>query len=373
MGFCMLMVLVGLGVGISWMVVRRRAPAGLSASAELDSAVSPDSLNPASLDASAPCQPADCSLLHPYTPPALLMGGYAPFNHFSGLPDASGAFSPMPAHYPSFYSWPPCALHSCSQTPQLLSEYSSPLLADLQKTLLAFRSILQAFGRQSPALSAALFPDFFHDLALMLQQADLSSIALELLDADQNVLFRYLVQFSAPEKPSTRDPARGVEIPVLPCSSIASHRIVLGPLFRFHEYAARLRHRWRSAQAHPLDIPNHFLSKHLEVFSGARLSAHVFVSDLARRTGTIIEVAPDKRFAFASCAHVPQPVFLHQSECDWPLRFQVGKTSLLSLSILPRLSGAEHPASRCIACFLSTIKVLRFSCGYTIYRLLPHI
>lgn len=205
----------------------------------------------------------------------------------------------------------------------------------MQKILAAFQLILQSFGRASPAIARPYRDNFLHDLALILQQ-DVPAIALDLIDSQQNVLLRYHVLFLPPKQPCLRDPAYGVEQPLLHPSLIASHRIVLGPLSRFDAYAHRLRDSWQPSPPRHTLTPNQFLSKYLQLLLNHRITARVFVSDLARRTGFIQEIALDARFAFAWCADLNAPVFLHPSECDQLTPFLIGQPVSLVLIHTPR-------------------------------------
>ncbi len=263
-----------------------------------------------------------------------------PHNYTFGTGPATSSWdASVPLGYPSSLV-PPTPLSSspntCPGEPLFHDELPSSCFPLLQQTLAAFQLILQAFRRHSPALSGPRHADFLHDLSLILQEADLHAISLDLLDHQDNVLFRYRVDFAAPENAPLQDPAHGLELPLFPLTAIASHRLCLGPLARFHHYAHRLRFPWRSATPRNLLAPNRFTSKFLEVSSAFRLSASVFVTDLARRSGAIQQVAPSGSYAFASSPQLPAPVFLHRSECDLPLPFRIGQQVSFVLIHTPR-------------------------------------
>jgi len=207
---------------------------------------------------------------------------------------------------------------------------------DAENALVALEFFLKSFALTPRWRTPAQRHDWIHDIALMLQLADLHAVSLEMLDPLGNLLLRFRIEFRSPEDPSPIDPARGFELPCLPTNSVASYRLLLGPLYRFYDYAHRLRSRWRSASPLPQLPPNVFLSRHLQTISFQRLSAAIFVSDLARREGAILTVSPAADFALASCADLPLPVFLHRSECDRPFLFQPAQKVSFVLIHTPR-------------------------------------
>jgi len=207
---------------------------------------------------------------------------------------------------------------------------------DVENALGAFEVFLKSFGLSPRWASANQRKDLVHDLTLMLQLADLHALCLELRNPCNHLVLLFRIEFRSTDDLSPVDPARGFELPWLPPNSVSSYRLLMGPVYRFYDYAHRLRSRWRSAQPAAHYPPNCFLSKHLQAVSFQRLSAFIFVSELARRSGTILTVSPAADFALARCVDLPSPVFLHRSECDQPFLFRPGQKVSFVLIRTPR-------------------------------------
>lgn len=201
----------------------------------------------------------------------------------------------------------------------------TPHQLDAEKTLAAFQFILKSLGQPLPWKTPPERSAYLHDLVVMLQHGDLETASLELLGRDQTILFRHRVQFGAGGSRPARDPAWGIELPLLSRAQIADHRILVEPAAHIGTYRHQLRLNWTSAKRLRERPGSRFESQHTRRITAQRMTAQVFVTEEARCRGTIYHVSPAGDYAFARHPNLPADVFLHLYQCDQPLQFQPGQ------------------------------------------------
>jgi hypothetical protein len=196
---------------------------------------------------------------------------------------------------------------------------------DAAKTVHAFDFILKSFGQTPSWATAAGRDDYVHDLAVMLRHGDLARASLELLGADNTVIYRHRIEFGKNGGPGSVDAARGIELPLLAPGQVASHRILVGPAARTETYRHELRRNWSAAQRLEERAGSRFRSDHTRRVNAGRMTGEVFVADEARQTVTVMHVAAGGEYAFGRAPELATSVFLHRGQCDEPLTFQAGQ------------------------------------------------
>ena len=194
---------------------------------------------------------------------------------------------------------------------------------DAQKTIRAFDFILKSFGQRPAWSTPEKMDDYIHDLSVMLDEGDLQAASLELVGVNRTVLYRHRIAFRRAEGRNVVDTARGVELPVIPADRIARYRMLISPVSRLAVYRHRLRCGWENAERLADRPGSRFASEHTQRVNGGRMTGQVFVSEEARRTARIITVSPAGDYAFARDPAFPVDVYLHRSQCDGPMVFQV--------------------------------------------------
>jgi len=86
-----------------------------------------------------------------------------------------------------------------------------------------------------------------------------------------------------------------------------------------------LRNQWGRVQLLSDRAGSRFQSEHTRRVNAGRLSGEVFVSDEARQTVTVLNVAADGRYAFGRTAGLAADVFLHRGQCQQALTFASGQ------------------------------------------------
>lgn len=130
-----------------------------------------------------------------------------------------------------------------------------------------------------------------HDLALMRAHDDLTHIRIELLAADNTVLFDFQITLDADETDDGEalvDSAQGVELPILDTSLIATHRVVISHNARRGSYGHRLKRRWTKAAAVTKRPGVTYDSEHARAITGSRQSAVFHVSDESRKRLVVV-------------------------------------------------------------------------------------
>jgi cold shock CspA family protein len=204
------------------------------------------------------------------------------------------------------------------------------------KTIQAFDFLLRSFGLARPWDNADGRENHAHDLGVMLRQGDLEWASLELLAADQTVLYRHRVVFQTSRAARSVDAAGGIELPVMSREQIADSRIVMGPTRRIDTYRDQLRCNWGRAARLADKAGGQFTSDHTRSTNGGWVDGEVFVADQARHQATIINVSRRGDYAFARDAALGADVFLHRHQCDEPFTFQSGQRASFVVIQSPR-------------------------------------
>ncbi|MBT5536761.1 hypothetical protein HOK31_27100 [Candidatus Poribacteria bacterium] len=132
--------------------------------------------------------------------------------------------------------------------------------------------------------------DWEHDLALMRAHGDLTHVRIELLAGDNTVLFEFQIALDGEraERSNARrgvvDSAKGVELPILDTSHIATHRVVISHNARRGAYGHLLKRRWTKAATIRKRPGTTYESEHSRVITGDRQCAAFHVSDESRRS-----------------------------------------------------------------------------------------
>jgi len=232
-----------------------------------------------------------------------------------------------------------CALRHGSRTSPAGENLHSYRL-NAKKAIRSFDFILRSLGQTAPWQSAKEKEDYIHDLTVMLAEGDLQTACLELLDADQSVLYRHEVHFGSADRQRRVDGAQGVELPLISPERIAGHRLLLSPVRRLADYRHELRRRWSYTRQLPEHPGSRFLSEHTQRIHGGRATGRVFVSDEARCTARVVHVSPAGDYAFATHPDLPLQVFLHKAYCEEPVEFAPGmKVSFIPIQTPRGLQG----------------------------------
>ena len=218
---------------------------------------------------------------------------------------------------------------------------------DATKTVRAFDFILKSLGQTPPWSTAAERDAYAHDLTVMLQHGDLVRASLELLGADDTVVYRHRIRFGGDGGPATVDPAHGIELPLLAPGQIARHRILIGPAAHIDTYRRELRMNWTAAEPLKDRAGGRFQSEHTRQANAGRMSGEVFVADEARQTVTVLNVAAGGQFAFGRSPALAADVFLHRGQCAAPLAFQSGQR--LSCVVIQTPRGLQGRNIRALA------------------------
>ena len=76
---------------------------------------------------------------------------------------------------------------------------------DAAKAIHAFDFILKSFAQTPPWSATGQRDDYAHDLAVMLRHRDLQHASLELLGADERILYRHRIEFGKDRKSVVRE------------------------------------------------------------------------------------------------------------------------------------------------------------------------
>jgi len=160
---------------------------------------------------------------------------------------------------------------------------------------------------------------------VMLRHSDLEQASLELLGADNTVIYRHRIEFGKDEGPGSGDAAGGIELPLLATDQVARHRLLVSPVSRRETYRSELRRNWGHAQRLDERAGGRFHSEHTRRVNAGRMTGEVFVADEARQTVTVLNIAADGQYAFGRAAGLATDVFLHRGQCEEGLAFQAGQ------------------------------------------------
>jgi hypothetical protein len=187
-----------------------------------------------------------------------------------------------------------------------------------------------AFIARSYALSLwtsdANKADWKHDLTVMHRHGDLEHVRLELLAADQTVLFEFKIRFTGSGGGERlADTGQGVELPVLDRRRVAGHRLIVQQLGHVAGYRHLLRMPWQSAATLPKRAGDAFESEHARKITGGRQHGLFHVPAEARHRLLITRVG-DRGFAFARDLDLGvEGVFLHAKFALQGFEFRPGR------------------------------------------------
>jgi hypothetical protein len=160
--------------------------------------------------------------------------------------------------------------------------------------------------------------DWEHDLSLMRAHDDLTAIRLELLATDNTVLFEFQILLDGGQAAQPKgarglvDSAKGVELPILDVSLVASHRVVISHNARRAAYGHGLRKCWTKVATAPKRKGATYDSEHARAITGGRQSGAFHVSDESRRT-IVVTRAGEHGYAFGKDLDTGMDsVFLHE-------------------------------------------------------------
>lgn len=163
-----------------------------------------------------------------------------------------------------------------------------------------------------------------HDLELMAYHGDLKRLALHLMDRCETILFEFEIAFDAsPETRSNEDIARGIELPVLDCTRIAGHRVVVFNNGRRGQYEHLLKAKRSKAKTLSTRATDAFESEHARTITGGRQSGKFSVAPEARHR-LVVTRAGTKPYAFGRDVDLGvEGVFLDLRQA--PAQFSVGE------------------------------------------------
>lgn len=179
-----------------------------------------------------------------------------------------------------------------------------------------------------------------HDLAVMLHFGDLKRITLELVDAHKTILFQFAVNFNNVNHHDwSEDSANGVELPMLDCSKIASHRLVVKHNRGCGEYQQYLKLSWGKADSLHSKATEAYESEHARRITGGRQNGEFHVVPDARHRLVVVR-AGSKDYAFAEDVVLEgAQVHLDRKFADEDLRFRVGDQ--LTAIVVPTPRGLQ--------------------------------
>ena len=270
-------------------------------------------------------------------------------------PGASAAGHPRPSHLNTTRPAPHTAPHKertmiakhANSAPHNGRSHADRYELDATKTVQAFDFILKSFGRTPPWTTAAQRDDHVHDLTVMLRHGDLERASLELVGADDTVIYRHRIEFGRNGGSGSVDADGGIELPLLARHQIARHRILVSPAARLDDYRPELRNGWGRAPTLNQRTGSCFASDHTRRVNAGRMNGEVFVADEARHTVTVLNVAVDGQYAFGRSAALAADVFLHRGQCAEAVTFQPGQRLSCVVIQTPRgLQGRNIRAGR---------------------------
>lgn len=218
---------------------------------------------------------------------------------------------------------------------------------DARKTVRAFDFILKSLGQTPPWSTPAQRDAYAHDLTVMLQHGDLVRASLELLGADDTVVYRHRIRFGGNGGPASVDPAQGIELPLLAPGQVARHRILIGPAAHTDKYRSELRMNWTAAEPLQDRAGDRFQSEHTRQANAGRMTGEVFVADEARQAVTVLNVAAGGQFAFGRSPALAADVFLHRGQCQQALTFESGQR--LSCIVIQTPRGLQGRSIRAVS------------------------
>lgn len=160
--------------------------------------------------------------------------------------------------------------------------------------------------------------DLKHDIAVKLDYADIKRVSIELLAADNTILYAHHEEFqqavaAAVSTNHPMDSARGLELPVIPRNMVQTYRLLTSGAAREREYRHLLRMNWSPAEKLQERAGAAFDGEHTSAMTGGRTKATVFVSNEARQAGTLIRLG-SKGFGFLRDDCLGD-VFVHPNFC----------------------------------------------------------
>ena len=163
------------------------------------------------------------------------------------------------------------------------------------------------------------------DLTTTLGFANLSSLALQLLDADKTVVFEYKVQFDGPTRQwSVGEGQGGLELPVFDRRKISGHRLLINRKGSDEAYRHLLKLSWNTAEELRRRTADVLASNHTARITGGRLDGSFDVPADARHLLKIIR-AGTRGYAFACDQELGgQSVYLHPDYAPAGFAFREG-------------------------------------------------
>jgi hypothetical protein len=171
--------------------------------------------------------------------------------------------------------------------------------------------------------------DWKHDLVVMRRFDDLKDIRLELLAADNTILFEYRIAFNGrPTTARIADGAKGVEVPVLPPKlrdAIAGKRVIVGHHGKEAQYRHLLRKRWSAAETLAKREGDGYRSNHCEAITGGRERGNFHVAAAGRHC-VVVHRCGTRDYAFAKVPDLGMvDIYLHNEYAPPGFRFHVGQ------------------------------------------------
>ena len=173
-----------------------------------------------------------------------------------------------------------------TQNPPAVVTEDAKLSASKAVAQIAF--ICQSYGM---TVINGSIDDLKADLATMLANDDLSSVRLELLGSNNNVLFEFKVTFrSGICGGRSVDSAKGVEVPLLDRRLVKERRLIIKQNGKEARYKSQLTMNWGPAATLPKSAGTAYDSEHTESITGGRQVAKFYVSDAARHRLVVTQV-----------------------------------------------------------------------------------
>jgi hypothetical protein len=202
--------------------------------------------------------------------------------------------------------------------------------------------ILRSYDVPFPASRKA---DYKHDLRIMRERSDLSSIRIEFLAEDGTVLSEFKIEFDGKDsRRNLRDPGKGIELPLIPRHLIDGHRLVISRNSREVEYSNLLKRSWGRAGSRTKRPGASYVSDHAAYITGGRQHGAFFVSDESRHS-LIVTRTGEQEFAFGLDTDLDaENVFLHPAYAPPGFSFEAG--SKLSAVVIQTPRGLAARAIR---------------------------
>lgn len=224
--------------------------------------------------------------------------------------------------------------------------HSRPAAPPSEQALLAASKAVHSLALIDQAYSLNIWNDPVHrknwewDLAVKLQNRNLKSVRIELVDSSDTVICEATIHFKS-RSGSVTNGAKGIEVPLVDHRYVARHRVLVTTVNPDESpYRHLMKLNWSSVETLRRAPGSNWSTTHSRK-TGGRQQGKLHVSSQARQTLVITRPIGSKGYGFADCpAQGKSGIYLHLRHVD-PMAARLGAGGRISALLVQTLDGIQ--------------------------------